>query len=406
VHRSVKRHVVIVGASLAGVRTAEALRAAGFADEITVVGQESHLPYDRPPLSKQLLAGTKTPEQVLLRQPAELDQLGVDLRLGQRATALQRGRVVLNDTEALSYSDLVIATGASARRLAGLDNDAVHTLRTLDDSIRLRDDLQRASRLIVVGAGFIGAEVAAVARKRGLEVTMVEALPTPFARALGTSVGEKCTRLHRDHGVHVVTRAEITQASFAGGTAALRLGDGTTLEADALLAGVGTRVNTEWLHGTGLDDDQGIPCDANGRVDGHPNTFAVGDVASWYSETYGDRRRFEHWTNATEQAHAVAQAIMSMPSTASHELPYFWSDQYNIKVQLIGRPDLADRVRIIDLPGKPGRMLGTYLRSSQIVAAVTFGAPAILARLRPLVAHRVDEAVADSMVEGLLSTQP
>ena len=390
------RHVVIVGASLAGLRTAEELRSTGFEGTITLVGKESHLPYDRPPLSKQVLSGDRAPETVTLRDAAALDKLDLQLLLGRTATAVDDKRVLLDDAESLPYTDLVIATGVSARRLANQpSSESVHVLRTLDDSIRLRDHLRRANSLLVVGAGFIGAEVAAVARQQGLDVTMVEALASPFERALGTQVGLCCRRLHEDHGVRIVTNAQVASFTSSDSSTTLRLTDGAEFEADCMLVGVGTTTNQHWLTGVGLAGSNGVPCDATGRVEGHRNMFAVGDVASWHNHRFGERHRVEHWTNASEQAHVLARTMLGAPTTnRNHDLPYFWSDQYRTKVQLIGRPDLADSVDLVDLPGKAGRLLGLYFQSSSLVAAVTFSAPAILARLRPLVASRENQEVA------------
>lgn len=387
------RHIVIVGASLAGLRTAEELRAAGFEGPITLAGSEHHLPYDRPPMSKQVLAGKRSAGDVTLRERSAIDALDVRLRLGCTATAVEDDRVLLDGAEWIPFSDLVIATGVSARRLPGQPYDrCVHQLRTIDDSLRLRDHLERARSLVVVGGGFIGAEVAAVARSRGLDVTMVEALPTPLARALGNEIGRRCAQLHAEHGVRVLTHARIVDFETADGAARLNLADGSALESDCVLVGVGTRPNTGWLRGLGLDVRGGVPCDETGRVEGKANVYAVGDVAAWYNATYRHRHRVEHWTNASEQARVVARSAVGLPlGKTSHELPYFWSDQYDIKIQLVGRPDLADRVHVAGLGGKPGRLVATYYRSARLVAAVTFGAPAVLAEYRPLVAAMADE---------------
>lgn len=387
------RHVVIVGASLAGLRTAEHLRKAGFEGAITMVGNERRLPYDRPPLSKQVLAGARSAEDVTLRGRSEIDALDVRLRLGCTATAVAEGRLLLDGAEWMPFSDLVIATGVAARRIPDQpDQECVHLLRTLDDSLRLRDHLQRAGRLVIVGAGFIGAEVAAVARARGIDVTMVEVLPTPLSRALGVDVGARCARLHSEHGVRMLTNTRITEFATAGTAARLTLADGSVLESDCVLIGVGTRPNTGWLSGLGLDSSGGVPCDETGRVEGKANVYAAGDVAAWYNTSYAQRHRVEHWTNASEQGRVVAHSVLGQPiGSKSHELPYFWSDQYDIKIQLVGRPDLADRVHVVDIPGKPGRLIATYYRTARLVAAVTFGAPAVLARHRPLVAKMADE---------------
>jgi NADPH-dependent 2,4-dienoyl-CoA reductase/sulfur reductase-like enzyme len=387
------RRVVIVGASLAGLRTAEELRSAGFEGAITLVGNENHLPYDRPPLSKQVLAGTRSAADVTLRGRSAIEGLDVELRLGCTATAVEDRGIRVDGGERIPFSDLVIATGVSARRLSGQpDERCVHLLRTVDDSVRLRDHLQRANGLVIIGAGFIGAEVAAVARSRGLEVTMLEALPTPLAGALGNAVGARCARLHAEHGVRILTNARVSEFDAKGTDARITLADGSVLETDCVLVGVGTRPNTNWLSGLGVAVTGGVPCDETGLVEGTTNVYAAGDVAAWYSPSFGHRHRVEHWTNASEQARVVARSIVGLPvGRKTHELPYFWSDQYDIKIQLIGRPDLADHVQVAAIPDKPGRLLATYYRSARLVAALTFGAPGVLARYRPLVTTMADE---------------
>lgn len=385
--------VVVVGASLAGTRTAEELRTAGYEGRITLVGNESGLPYDRPPLSKQVLAGRKSAEDVTLRSRDQFDALGVELRLGATAVALRGKDLVLDDGDVLPFSELVVATGVSARRLPIQPTESnVHVLRTLADSLLLREDLRRSRSLVVVGAGFIGAEVAAVARGMGVDVTMVEALSAPFARALGAEVGARCAQLHHDAGVRLMTDAVMTSFSSDGSAVRLVLADGRVVEADTALVGVGTTVNTGWLAGSGLDVTNGVACDAAGRAVGRPDVHAVGDCAAWEGSVAGARHRVEHWTNASEQAHVAAMSLLGRPPLRSgHEMPYFWSDQYKTKIQLVGRPDLADRVEVGPAGGKPGSLLGLYFASSHLVAAVTFGAPVLLARVRPLVATRAAE---------------
>ncbi len=403
------RSIVIVGASLAGLRTAEALRSLGYEEKITLVGDEPHPPYDRPPLSKQLLSGARTEQDIVLRPQASVDDLSVDLRIGRRAEAVVAGRHVVLDTgEQVAFTELVIATGLSARRLPGQpDTDVVHVLRTLEDARRLREALRTAGSLLVVGGGFVGAEVAAVARAKGISVTMLERMPEPFAEALGTPVATRCADLHRQHGVRVVTNAHVSQLHASDQSATVRLRDGRIFEADCALVGVGTTPNSAWLRAPELTAPGGIPCDAAGRVQGRPHFFAAGDVAAWRSHTYGDRRRVEHWTNAVEQAQLVARTVLGLPPKASqpHDVPYFWSDQYQTKVQLVGRPDLADRVELTDLPDlpeRPARLLGTYFRGTRLVAAVTFGAPSALARLRPLATVLADEEKVRSTTAELI----
>lgn len=397
------RSVAVVGAALAGVRTAQALRDVGFDGRITLVGAEAHEPYDRPPLSKQVLSGAWPAERASLTTSEALAGLGVELRLGSRATAVEAGSVRLDDGEQVPFTDLVIATGVSARRLPDQpDTPSVQVLRTLDDSLQLKGNLERAQSLLVIGGGFIGAEVASVARGLGVAVTMVEALSQPFARVLGEAVAGRCADLHREHGVRIVTNARIAHLADRGGTVTVDLEDGTRLEADCALVGVGTVPNTQWLRSSPIPAENGIPCDASGRVEGTPNVYAVGDVAAWQDPVTGLRRRVEHWTSATEQARVVAEAMTGRrPAPGASLLPYFWSDQYKTKLQMVGDPALATRVDFLHAPDKPQQLVGLYSAAGRLVAAVTFSAPHLLARFRGLVASGADATSVDLMREQL-----
>ncbi|GAA2538325.1 NAD(P)/FAD-dependent oxidoreductase [Pseudonocardia hydrocarbonoxydans] len=392
--------VVVVGAGLAGLRTAEELRAAGHDGPLTLVGAEEHLPYDRPPLSKQVLTGSWEPERVALRSADALAELSLDLRLGTRATGLADDAVVLGDGERLPFDHLVVATGVAARRLAHQPrHERVHELRTLEDCLRLQAGLAASRSLLIVGGGFVGAEVAAAARAQGLDVTIVEALPAPFGRVLGTAVAQRCVRLHRDHGVRVLAGARVEELRAGEDGVVLTLADGSVLEADRMLVAVGTSVDAGWAGGTG---GAGLACDDHGRVAGRDRVYAVGDVAAWHSPATGDRERVEHWTSATEQARVAARALLGRPvEPAAADLPYFWSDQYRTKIQMVGRPHLADTTRIHDTPGGAAPSVAVYLRRGRLVAAVSFAAPHLLARLRPLVAGAAPEPEVRALTDAL-----
>ncbi len=377
-------HVLVVGAGLGGLRTVEQLRSAGYQGRISLVGAEVHDPYDRPPLSKQVLTGDWEPERTRLRSSEELDELGVRTHLGLRAVALRDGEVELSDGASLHGDAVVVATGLVARRLPG-QPDHVHTLRTLDDALALRAALEAGRSLLVVGGGFIGAEVASSARSRGVAVTVLEAQPAPSIRALGPELGALDGRLLVEGGVDLRTDVQITGFTDAG----VSLADGSTVAADTTVVGIGGAPDLGWLSGTGLDVSGGLACGPTGRVTGLDGVWAVGDVASW------DGHRSEHWTNAGDQAAVVARDILGAeppPPT----VPYFWSDQFGLKIQLIGRPEGADGLLPLHGTGLSGGAIrGTvagYLDGDRLVAVAGFGAARLIARYRALVAEGADRA--------------
>ena len=381
--------VVIVGGSLAGLRSAQALRREGHIGPLTIVSEEPHWPpYDRPPLSKQVLVGSLEPERVRLRVP---DDLGADVRTGRRAVGvdLVERTVLLDDGEALPYGGLVVATGAAPRRIPGTDGLAgVHVLRTIDDSLALRSDLEGAAKVVVVGAGFIGCEVASSCRTLGLEVTVVDMLPLPLA-PLGARAGEMVRALHEAHGVQV--RLGTGVAGFEGGPSVtgVRLSDGTTVDADVVVVGIGVVPNTHWLDGSGLELDDGVVCDQTClAVGGDGRVAAVGDVARWEHPRYGSSR-VEHWTNAGEQAAHVAKALMQGPEGAGPfgPVPYFWSDQFGTKLQFVGTCGHDDDFEIVEGSVEDGRWVAAYGRDGLTVAALCVGWPARLAPWHALVAN-------------------
>jgi NADPH-dependent 2,4-dienoyl-CoA reductase/sulfur reductase-like enzyme len=379
--------VVIVGAGLGGLRTVESLRAEGFSGGITLVGDEPHQPYDRPPLSKQLLAGTWSEDRVFLHR-GELTDLGVALRLGSSAVGVDRVAVHLDDGSRLPYHALVVATGVRPRRLPRQpEHPDLHVLRTLEDCRAIRNSISYARSLLVIGAGFIGAEVAATARTAGLEVTMLEALPVPFARVLGEQMGQLCAQLQTDHGVTVRCGAPLVGFVDSDNGIAAQLADGSTVRADCGVVGVGTVIDDRWLAGLEVSTKGGLLCDSAGLVEGTTNVYAVGDIAAWRHPTIGDRPRIEHWTSATEQAAVVAQRLAGKPITHQADaMPYFWSDQYGLTLQLIGRCDLATSVEVLHEPGVIKGTVAGYFAGDHLVAVLAFHAPRLLNRYRRLVA--------------------
>jgi NADPH-dependent 2,4-dienoyl-CoA reductase/sulfur reductase-like enzyme len=333
--------LVIVGASLSGLRTAEAARQAGFSGSITLIGAEGHLPYNRPPLSKEFLTRELPTEDLFLRSAEDLSRLGVDLRLGSPATGLDLAdRIVHVGGNAMPFGTLVIATGARARTLAVSAPSGVHTLRTLDDSLAVRDALTSVQSVAVVGAGFVGLEVAAAARRLGKEVHVVEALDVPLERIVGRTVGRLLGELHREQGVTVLTGDVVT--SFRGSPAVngLQLRGGSVLPADIVIIGIGTVPNTEWLDGSGLSLEPGVRCDTSGAATGATDVFAVGDVARWRAPGGDKHRGYEHWANAVGQAQIVGKRIADPDRPLPDQpVPFFWSDQFGHKIQMVGAID-------------------------------------------------------------------
>lgn len=327
--------IVVVGAGAAGLTVVESLRREGFGGPIVLVGDEGHLPYDRPPLSKGFLLGALEPSRLALRDAAAIEALGVELRLGRSARELDvtGRRLHLDDATEIAYDRLVVATGVRPRLPEGIpEHRGVRALRTIDDARAIRERMASSSRLLVVGGGLLGYEIAASARSAGLAVTVVDRGPHPLARQLGSTVGEMVARLHRARGVEVLTEATVRTIEGPPEAPSAILEDGRAIPADLVVAAVGSRPNAEWLDGSGLNIDDGVVCDAWGRAgDG---VYAVGDVARWGTAT-GPGRRVEHRSNASEQAIAVARHMVHgvVPAPVA---PYFWSDQYDVKIQVAG----------------------------------------------------------------------
>ena len=364
--------VVIVGAGIAGVRTAEALRDKGFDGDIVLIGDETEAPYDRPPLSKQVLRGEREP---FFLMPASLE---VDLRLGVAALGLE-GRTLRTSAGELGFDELVIATGAHPRRLPGAPG---MVLRTLEDSRRLGALLSPGVRLGIVGAGLIGCEVAASARLLGAEVQVVDVLPLPLVRLLGPVVARRVLDLHMGRGVQFHLGVGVAAASASS----LLLTDGTDLDVDVVLEAMGVTPTVTWLERSGLDVADGVQCDAVGRAaDG---VWALGDVARW-----GEVRQ-EHWTSASEQGDLVAAGILGDPVPVI-SVPYWWSDQYDVKLQGLGSPSAEDDVVVRDV-GPRQRPLAVYSRDGLVTGAVGFSAAAAVMGLREAISSRqpLDEVLA------------
>ena len=382
--------VVVVGAGLAGLRACEGLRARDFGGEIVLVGDEPHPPYDRPPLSKQFLSGAWALDKVWLRQEPQIEALHLEPRLGsshraQRLDVTAR-EVELASGEVLAFDGLVIATGSRARTLPAFESvDGALLLRTIDDAVALKERLgKEGMRLLIVGGGFIGMEVAATARGLGAKVTVVEPLPFPLARVLGRLPGEACARLHESHGVRLLLGSglESVASPGTGATVSAVLADGSQLEADAVLVGVGAAPNVGWLEGSGLEvSPSGVECDEALRAG--PGIVAAGDVALWPLRPGGGLVRLEHRTNAAEQGDHAAGVLLGDES-AFATVPYVWSDQYDVKIQLLGLPQPEDDCVVVDGSVADGRFVAVYGRDGLLTAAVGFSMPRALMRFRSL----------------------
>ena len=392
-------HVVIVGSGLGGVRAVEQLRACGYIGRLTLIGAEDCPPYDRPPLSKQILLGAWEPERAVFWDQPRLADLDVSLRMGVPAVALHGTAVELADGSVVAGDAVVLATGVTARRIPGQPADVL-TLRSLDDAVVLRAALLEVRSLLVVGGGFVGAEVAHAARLRGLQVTVLEALSAPCERVLGAQVGGLAARLFTEAGVDL--RCGVSVQRFVD-RHTVELSDGATRTADVVLLGIGSVPEVGWLEGLGFDIGNGLACDGEGRVLGAQSVWALGDMAAWTDPVRGRLHRSEHWTGAVDQAAVVARSLLGMESPTP-AVPYVWSDQFGLKIQALGWPDLADSVLSLHgagLDGGPvrGTLVG-YFSGDRLVGVVGFGAARLLNRYRAMVAAGADRATVLASADG------
>ncbi|MBE4741745.1 NAD(P)/FAD-dependent oxidoreductase [Streptomyces caniscabiei] len=385
------RQLVVVGASLAGLRAVEAARKGGFEGRITLVGAEPHLPYDRPPLSKQFLDanGADVPPPTFRTKEVFRTELGAELLLGAPATCLDTAaRTVVVGERPIGYDALVIATGATARRLPGTEGlTGVHTLRTLDDAAAVRRALDAGARTVVIGAGFIGAETAAAARKRGLDVVVVEAQATPLVRAVGETMGGALASLHRRHGTDLRCGLSVTALEGEGRVERVRLSDGSVLDADLVVVGTGAVPATDWLEGSGLTLDDGVVCDETLRT-GAENVYAAGDVARWHNPVFDRPMRLEHWTSAAEQGALAARNALNPGAAKGYAtVPYFWSDQYDTRIQFVGVPD-AEEIAVADGDiERDHQGVALYRAGDRLVGALAVNRPTEIMKYRRLVAR-------------------
>jgi NADPH-dependent 2,4-dienoyl-CoA reductase/sulfur reductase-like enzyme len=375
--------IVIVGGGLAAARTAEQLRRSEYAGAVTIVSDEDHLPYDRPPLSKEVLRAET--DDVTLKPAEFYEENNITVLLGKGAQSLDTSAqtVKLSDGSELAYDELIIATGLVPKRIPSFpDLEGIHVLRSFDESLALRKEAGSARRAVVVGAGFIGCEVAASLRSLGVEVALVEPQPAPLASVLGEQIGSLVARLHRAEGVDVRCGVGVDEVRGAGRVEKVVLGDGTELDADLVIVGIGSHPATDWLEGSGIELDNGVVCDAVGRASA-AHVWAIGDVASW-RDTVGNQVRVEHWSNVADQARALVPSMLGQDAPAAVTVPYFWSDQYDVKIQCLGEPEATDTVHIVEDDGR--KFLAYYERDGVVAGVVGGGMPGKVMKTRGKIA--------------------
>jgi NADPH-dependent 2,4-dienoyl-CoA reductase/sulfur reductase-like enzyme len=371
--------IVIVGGGLAAARAAEQLRRSEFTGPITIVSDEDHLPYDRPPLSKEVLRAET--DDVTLKPAEFYEENDITVRLGTAAHSVDTAAktVTLADGSEIAYDELIVATGLVPKNIPSFpDLEGIRVLRSFDESLALRKHAGSAQHAVVVGAGFIGCEVAASLRALGVDVVLVEPQPTPLASVLGEQIGELVARLHRAEGVDVRCGIGVAEVRGESHVEKVVLSDGTELDADLVVVGIGSYPVTDWLEGSGIEVDNGVVCDATGRASA-PHVWAIGDVASWRNSV-GDQVRVEHWSNVADQARAMVATMLGKDVPAAASVPYFWSDQYDVKIQCLGEPEATDTVHIVEDDGR--KFLAFYERDGVVAGVVGGGMPGKVMKVR------------------------
>jgi NADPH-dependent 2,4-dienoyl-CoA reductase/sulfur reductase-like enzyme len=386
------RDVVVVGASLAGLRAAESLRTAGFDGSITVIGDERHMPYDRPPLSKRLLAGDWEVDRIALRKPDDIASLDVDWRLSTRAVALDvaQRRVELAGGEHVRFEGAILATGSRPRTLPAQEGlPDVVVLRSVDEALDLRERIAGGGkRVVVVGAGFIGLEVAATARKLGNEVLVLEGASAPLIRGLGAAMGAAIAAVHGDHGVEV--RCGVTIEGLQPG--AVLIDGGWHEPADVVVVGIGVTPAIDWLASSGLTLRDGVVCGSDLNT-GVPLLYAAGDIVRWYNPLFDEEMRVEHWTNAAEQGALAATNLLAEATgqrTAPYApVPFFWSDQYDRRIQFLGRASGDDEVQVVSGSVMARQFVALYGSGGRLRGVLGLNAPKQVMPFRSLLLDRI-----------------
>lgn len=369
--QSAPEHVVIIGGGVAAHNCARELRRQGFAGAVTMVSAEPHLPYDRTLLSKEFLEGLLDEEDLALSSAGEYADLGVELRLGVPVTGIDPAarRVHLQDGSELAYDRAVIATGGAARRPGLLTVDGTRTVRTLDDAKALGHSLAELNHLLIVGAGFVGGEIAATATALGTRVTLIEALPTPMAGVLGNEVGEQLAELHREAGVEMLAGTAATGVREGSGRIEVTTADGSTLVGDALVVGAGMLPNLAWLRGSGVEVDGGVITDELCQTN-VPGVLAAGDCARWWNPRYEQWMQVEHWDTAGRHGAAAARSALGR-GEGFDPVPFFWSNLRGTRLQSVGNLAAWDEVQLAG--SSPHSFVARYFRNERMVAAFAAG---------------------------------
>lgn len=401
--------LVVIGASLAGMRAVQAARASGYTGRIILIGSEEHLPYDRPPLSKQFLLPDSQPDFLTVEEELR-DELDVEVRLSSTATSLDpQAHVVTVNGELVTYGRLIIATGAAPRALPNFPTlRGVLTLRTLDDAKTLREQITPGKRIVVIGAGFIGSEIASSAKSAGAEVVILEAASAPLMRALGEVVGKVVSGLHARNGVQLHVSAQIEGLEGEDVVTGVRLAGGTIIPADIVVVGIGAAPATSWLVRSGVELsplDGGIICDAQLRTS-VPDVYAAGDVAHWPNLVMDSTMRLENWTNAADQGRHAAQSAVS-PETAKpySTVPYFWSDWYGQRLQVVGSAQ-CDEVVFVSGHEDSDRWVALYRAGDRLIGAATLNEPRRIMKYRRMIAERVSWEEANGLFPSINPIAP
>ena len=404
--------VVIVGSSLAGLRAAETLRLEKYEGRIIIVGAEDRQPYDRPPLSKKVLAGEWEAERISLRKPEDLAKLNIDWKLGSAATALDAKNRIINlaSGETISFDGLIIATGSGVRKLPNQPEwKGIHVVRTLNDSLKLRADLNPGARLVVIGAGFIGLEVAATAKARGCEVTVLEGAPAPMMRGLGAEMGQAAALVHADNGVQL--RCDVKVAGLVegspGAVGGVALDGGEIVPADVVVVGIGVVPATQWLENTELELRDGVACDTTLNA-GVPGMYAAGDICRWFNNLYDEEMRVEHWTTASEQGAAAASNLLAVSRGEQPKpyaaVPFFWSDQFTARIQFLGRANGDEIAHVVVGSPEERSFVALYEKDGYLKAALGVSRPKQLMPFRKLLAERATWDQALELVSTFVAT--
>jgi NADPH-dependent 2,4-dienoyl-CoA reductase/sulfur reductase-like enzyme len=376
------RRILVVGASAAGLAAAETLRSEGFGGELVMIGEEDGRPYDRPPLSKQIMAGAWEPARATLRDADALALLKAEWLCGQRATGLdlRTRRVTLSSGKVLTFDGLVIATGVHPRRLPGPMPRGVHVMRTMEDALAVKAALAERPRVVVVGGGVLGSELAASARVMGLDVTLVSNAATPMRRQFGPEIGERIAALHQERGVTLQLDVLVDRLDEADGrVTGVHLANGQLCPADLVLLAIGSMPATDWLQGSGLSLVDGVQCDE--FCEAAPGVVAAGDVASWWHPGYGRRLRIEHRMNATEQGATAARTLLGNRHPF-RPIPFFWTDQFDVKLQGYGLFPEHGRLEIHEAAAGQGRFVAICHEAGRAVGALGWNAPKELRQAR------------------------